>query len=476
MSKWRTRAAFLLGRVAAQALHLVGRGGTALPGLLVETLAPDWPLQVAGSLSQGAVLITGTNGKTTTSRLLGLMAEAAGWRVLRNAAGSNLMRGIASTFVQGWQQLRKDPPLLGVFEVDEATLPYAAQALRPRVLVFTNLFRDQLDRYGEVDTVATLWRHTIAQSGEAARLVLNADDPVVAGLADGNAASALVYFGIEDLALDKRELDHASDARWCPRCGSELCYSAVFYSHIGHYRCQQCGYARPRPQVVVERVELKGVRESRVWLRTPWGNWEEGLPLPGLYNVSNVLAAIAAAHALELPPEAIAHALRHISPAFGRGESLQIEGRRVHLLLVKNPAGFTQVARTLAQQPGELHLVVALNDGFADGRDVSWIWDADLTALAGRCRLVVVSGRRAEDMALRLRSAGVLPSASAWLLEKDLARALRLALARTPEGGELFVLPTYTALLEARAHLARWSGSRPFWKEPMAPAEQERPR
>jgi len=438
-------------------------GGTALPGLVAERIDPGIVAGMAARLGRGSVLVTGTNGKTTTARLLRSIAQAAGLRPVANRAGSNLMRGIAAALAEaaeltgGFSQRHRR---LGIFEVDEATLPEAAAALRPRAVVFTNLFRDQLDRYGEVEHVAAVWRSAVAALPATATVVLNADDPSVAGLAS-SAAGERLFYGLEDTGCGVDRLEHAADARWCSACGGELVYAAVFYGHLGHWRCPGCGLARPAPAIAGRELaqEAEGLRLT---LGLPGGDLTARLPLTGVYNACNALAAAAAAHALGLENEAIEKGLASFTVAFGRQERLTVSGRRVHVILAKNPAGLNQVLRTITADGQAQDIALFLNDNIADGRDVSWIWDVDFELLAGKTRSLTVSGTRAWDMALRLKYAGVDSSPH---VESDSALALRRALRETPEGGDLYVIPTYTAMLQVRDLLARWGGRGAFWQE-----------
>ncbi len=440
-------------------------GGTALPGLVAERIDPEFVSGLSGRLGQGNALVTGTNGKTTTAGLVRSIAAAAHLETVANRAGSNMMRGIAASLAEsaGWDGEYAAPnKLLGVFEVDEATVPEAAWAVRPRAVVFTNLFRDQLDRYGEVDYVASVWRGAVASWPNVAALVLNADDPSVAALGH-YATGRVVYYGIKDRSVASGEaLEHAADARWCIGCGAELKYDAVFYGHLGHWRCTRCGNERPR--VEVGAVQVAPDRDStRLSIALPGGEFEVGLPLAGLYNAYNAVAAAAGAFALGMDAEAIKRGLASFTAAFGRQEKLEVDGRRVEVLLAKNPAGLNQVLQTITTQPrGPLHLAFFLNDGLADGRDISWIWDVDFEALNGKASAITVSGTRAWDMALRLKYAGL---EQAVTVEQDAERSLRQAIRQTPEGGVLHVIPTYTAMLQVRETLAGWAGRNPFWEE-----------
>ncbi len=462
----RERGALLAGRAAGAATRAFHRGGgTALPGLVAGRLAPHLVEALADGLGRGTVTVTGTNGKTTTAHLLGAIAHAGGWDVVANRSGSNLERGLLTTFVDATARDRPavgDDLRLGIFEVDEAALPRLFPRLRPRVAVFLNLFRDQLDRYGEVDSVAEGWRAMLdapSGAGSAAPvLVLNADDPSVALLAEG-ARGPVVTFGVDDprVALPGRE--HASDARFC-LCGARFAYTAVHMGHVGHWRCPACGRARPEPAVRARRVEL-AAEQATVELDIAGEAATLVLPLSGLYSVYNALAAAAAGHALGLPATTIVAALAGAGPAFGRQERFDVDGRAVRVLLAKNPTGLNEVIRALRAGGPPLHLLALLNDGIQDGRDVSWIYDADVERLAALAPDLVCGGDRAADLALRCALAGVEPRA----VETDVERALDVALAGTPRGARLEVVPTYTAMLRVREALARRAGVRPYWEQ-----------
>jgi UDP-N-acetylmuramyl tripeptide synthase len=329
--------------------------------------------------------------------------------------------------------------------------------------VLGNLFRDQLDRYGELELLADRWAALVtdedADSERAPRFVLNADDPLVADLGRGRAGA--VYFGLEDDSQALPELQHAADSKHCRNCGHAYVYEAVYLAHMGRYRCPNCGRKRPEPTVAATRVELRGMSGADIELRTPQGSLSLSLPLPGLYNVYNAIGAATTALELGVPLELVGEALEGFAGAFGRVETIAVDGRELSILLVKNPAGANEVLRTLTLEDGSLDLWLALNDKIADGRDVSWIWDADFELLGGRIRRVTCSGTRAAEMALRLKYAGM--NGTEIAVERDLDRSLDAALEAAPTGGRLYALPTYTALLELRDLLAqrglarRWS-------------------
>jgi UDP-N-acetylmuramyl tripeptide synthase len=340
-------------------------------------------------------------------------------------------------------------------------------------MLLGNLYRDQLDRYGELETIADRWAAIVAAQPDRTMLVLNADDPLVADLgrvhesppsrtadaADWGVAELVpnaVYFGVDDDALALAELQHASDSKHCRRCGHAYTYEAVYLAHLGHYQCPNCGQKRPEPAVVGTDVELRGIRTAAFTLR---GRRVE-LPLPGLYNVYNALAAAALTLSLGIELDDVVSGLEAVAPAFGRAETLDLDGRRASLLLVKNPAGANEVLRTLALEDGELDLLGVLNDRIADGRDVSWVWDADWELLVGRVRRFTCSGTRAAELALRMKYAGMDPSR--LHVVDDLEQALDEALA--DGDGPLYIVPTYTALLELRDVLTKRGHAEAYWR------------
>jgi UDP-N-acetylmuramyl tripeptide synthase len=444
-----------LARLMRAASRRLGRtGGTTAPGRVLLRLSPGALRKMAVDLDEGSLLVSATNGKTTTSAMLAACLERAGRPVVHNRAGSNMAWGVATALLDA----DRGAGQLGLFEVDEAWLPSVAEQVNPKLLLLSNLFRDQLDRYGELELLADRWAELVERLDGHARFVLNADDPLVADL--GRDRSGVTYFGVEDDSQALPGMQHAADSKHCRNCGHAYVYEAIYLGHMGRYRCPNCGRERPRPQVAATGVQLDGMSGSRVELRTPQGPLAVRLPLPGLYNVYNAVAAAATALELGVPLATVGEALEGFSGAFGRVETIAIDGREVSILLVKNPAGANEVLRTLTLEDGALDLWLALNDRVADGRDVSWIWDADFEVLAGRVRRVTCSGTRAEEMALRLKYAGI---DAELLVERDLRRSLDAAVAGAA-GQRLYALPTYTALLELRDLLSR-RGLAKRWSE-----------
>ena len=531
----RAGLAIVGGRAAgalSRRLHL--GGGTSIVGLVAERFYPNIVTHLAKQLEHGSIAVTGTNGKTTTSGFIAAILSDAGLRVWRNREGSNLMGGITSSLVMRGLpngHLRRAGRAISILEVDEAVIPQVVHTIPPRVLVFTNLFRDQLDRYGEVDSVASRWHKAIRQLPRETVLVLNADDPTTAYLASSFEGRVL-YFGIDDPSLDftkqpdAAERHQVMDARTCPKCGGEYIYELRFYSHMGHYRCMRCDYARPQPDVRAVKVQSDDFDRMRIQLATsiPTASTakvqqqEITVPLPGMYNVYNALAAATVAQALEIGWGPIVTGIEQFKPIFGRGERIQVEGRTLRLLLAKNPTGFNEVLRTLFNEGTQRHMLFVLNDNIADGRDISWIWDVDFERTVRQTATLVVAGSRALDLALRLKYAGMneeemfiikpaslsaaqrtsaaynrnrpitknryskqrrannvaaaeavksIEHVSATTLPRHagIAAALDVAIHQTPAGETLFVVPTYTGLLEIHQELEKRGLTPHYWEE-----------
>jgi len=448
----RLTTATALGRAAGEASRLLRRGGgTTLPGVVARFVDRGVACELSDGLERGSILISGTNGKTTTTRLISALLGAGGRNIVHNRAGANLMSGITTALLQSGGDT-------GLFEVDEATLPAAIAELRPKLVLCLNLFRDQLDRYGELNTLGSKWAAALAQLPPDATVLLNADDPLVASLGR-DLRCHVEYFGLDSPNQQLAAMQHAADSIYCPRCGALLVFDAIYYGHLGHYACGACGFARLTPTFVARDVHLSLDAPSTFAV----GDLRLETSLPGLYNVYNVLAAVAAALTLGLPSDLIASTVQAFSGAFGRTETIDIAGKRLRLLLAKNPVGFNELIRTLLLDPEPLHLYVALNDRIADGEDVSWIWDADLELLAGRCATVLVGGARAEDMAVRLKYAGFPPTILELAL--DHATAIGHLLASTPGGATAYAVLTYTALLDLHQTLAASGAVRHFWQD-----------
>jgi UDP-N-acetylmuramyl tripeptide synthase len=449
--------------VGALSRHSGRGGGTTLPGRLLLRMAPEAIATLGRRLTGATTIVSATNGKTTTAGMIAAALAAVGRRPVHNRAGSNMSWGVATALLE---QSGDE----GLFEVDEAWLPRIAAELDPRLVVLSNLFRDQLDRYGELERLADDWAALVSERAGQTGFVLNADDPLVADLGRDRELArrpGVTYFGIEDPSQALPELQHAFDAKHCRRCGHPYSYERAFVGHLGHYMCPNCHADRPSPDLAATEIELEGMSGSRFVVRDAEREHEVRIPLPGLYNVYNALAALATVVRLDVPIERAISGLANVEAAFGRVETIDVSGVPVAILLIKNPAGTNEVLRTLRLEAAgdrgsghRLELWIALNDRIADGRDVSWIWDADFELLAGIVDRIHCSGTRAPEIAARLKYAGIEPDRIT--VDESIERSLDAAVATAD--GRLFALPTYTALIELRTLLASRGLAREFWR------------
>jgi UDP-N-acetylmuramyl tripeptide synthase len=443
-----------VARAAGRLSRLAGAGGgTTVPGKLLWKLDPGAIDRLATRLVDGSTLISATNGKTTTSAMAAEILGAR-FRLAHNSSGANLVSGVASTLLEA------DGAELGLFEVDEAALPEIAARLRPRVLCLGNLFRDQLDRYGELEHVAERWRGAVRDLPPEAGLVVNADDPQVGDLARERPGA--VTFGVDDPAHARPALQHAADSKYCVRCGTPYDYAPAYLGHLGDYRCPRCGHARPPLVVSARDVRLRGLDGVGFRLVTPEGERQVDLTVPGLYNVYNALAAASLARSLGASLDEVAAGLERFRAAFGRFERIAVGERRLLMLLIKNPAGANEAVRTIVDGGVPATVVIGLNDAIADGRDVSWIWDVDFEPLLDGLQTLVATGDRAAELALRFKYAGLDPAAIE--VEPSPERALDRGLELTPPDGELVLLPTYTAMLALRKIVSERGFVRPYWE------------
>jgi lipid II isoglutaminyl synthase (glutamine-hydrolysing) len=446
----RLAAEIAAARAIAGLSRLVGAGaGMTVPGKLLSKLDPAAIDRLAARLPAGAAAVSATNGKTTTSAMAAEILRPR-FRLAHNRSGANLVSGVASTL------LSSDGAELGLLEVDEAALPEVLRRVRPRAVLLGNLFRDQLDRYGELELIAERWRQAVAALPAGTAVILNADDPQVGSLGGS------VYYGLDDPSVARPSLQHAADSKYCVRCGTPYRYRAAYVGHLGDYRCPSCGHARPALDLSARSIELEGLERAAFDLVAPEGTRRVELALPGLYNVYNALGAAALARALGASLDEIVDGLGRFSAAFGRFERIAVDGKQLVLLLIKNPAGANEAVRTLVEGRPPRVAVVALNDAIADGRDVSWIWDVDFEPLLAGLDRVVAAGSRAAELALRFKYGGL--DEGSIEVEADLARALDRGLQLTPDGGELVVLPTYTAMLALQRLLADRGLAKKYWE------------
>ncbi len=461
----RTSLAIISAQFLTFLMRLLGSGGTSLPGKVALRICPDLLHRLSGRFE--VVMVTGTNGKTTTARMIARLLEVSGITYRTNKSGANLASGITATVACAVTPLGRPKSGTLLLEADEAAFRRTAPALKPKAVVVTNFFRDQLDRYGELYSTLNSVRDGLDGTPDTL-LVFNADDSLCASLGidmatGGLAGRPLFPYGLSAAASPGKEPE-VSDAAFCIRCSARYGYKVSSYGHLGHFACPSCGYARPEPLVQCETVVEK-TDGSHILIRTPRGNYEADIGLPGLYNVYNALSAAALAEALSLHQKDVVKSLAGFERGFGRMESFTAENRTVQIILVKNPTGFNQVLHYLSGLPGPVVPAFLINDRIADGTDVSWLWDVDFEHFAessGNMPLMAVSGIRADDMAVRLKYAGVKADRIVVLPEPE--DLFDIALSRVPEGGMLCLMPTYTALLALRKILARRYRLKDFWK------------
>lgn len=433
----RGKIAVLAGKTVKYGLLLLNRSaGATWPGEIALRIDPG----IIKRLLKGktVILVAGTNGKTTTAKMIETILKTAGKRVKRNTSGANLDNGIASILISDTFGGTPKSDVF-VFEVDEATLPVLLRSVTPTALVLLNLFRDQLDRYGEVDTIAVKWQEALSRLPKTVKIVMNADDPHLVSLAKALAAET-EYFALDDPSLYLPAMQHATDTIYCPQCGTKLTFGGVYFSHLGKWACGRCGLYHPEPAVIASDFDS---------------------PLEGVYNKYNTLAAALTAHILGLPDDTIREGLKRFTPAFGRQEELVFQGKAVKILLSKNPTGFNESIRTVLASEKKGPLLLLLNDRIPDGTDVSWIWDVDFEVLSGYPYPIIVSGDRVFDLGLRLKYAGLdekpeagnrNPDKNHILFEtvQEPDTAVGKAIGCVEKNQTLWILPTYSAMLDVR--------------------------
>jgi lipid II isoglutaminyl synthase (glutamine-hydrolysing) len=466
----RRAFAVSMGKALRGGSRRLGKGdGSAVPGAVALAIDPSTLAGLVAEIPRGAVLVTGSNGKGTTCRMLAEVMRAAGLRPILNREGSNQLSGLATTLVASSSRsghLPADDQAIGLFEVDEGSFPGIIKQIdRPRALVFTNVFRDQLDRYLEPAYLMSVLERAIRNLPADTTLILNADDPRVAYLAP-ELENPRLYFGIQDTLHGRDGIDPTSDSPRCPRCGGELTYGCVFYAHLGHWTCHGCGLARPEPRVRLTKIDLLGSASSRVQAATGDAEMVLEIPVPGLYNAYNAAAALAAATACRLPDRAFC-AIERVTPNSLRMERVQVAGHDVYLTLAKNANGYTEVLRAVLSDGQPKRIMLGLNDCVGKQPDTSWIWDVDFDSLRGLIPSPVVTGNRAHDLTVRLKYAGWLGTTKATTLttEPDPVRAFQLSLARTPPGEPLWLVSTSIALQQVRRWLRQQGFVREVWRE-----------
>jgi len=459
--KFRLGLAIIVTKLTVFGLRMVGRGGTSLPGKIALKICPD----IFNRLSDRfrIIMITGTNGKTTTSRIIEGMLQKAGLKYISNKSGANLASGIATTLISALSLTGKPIVRTALLETDEAAFRTLAPKLKPEIIVVTNFFRDQLDRYGELYTTLNNVREGIQGTPES-RLILNADDSLCASLGQ-NIPNPVIYFGLGDKVYPEDYLIANADAAFCIHCKSRYEYLSTSFGHLGHFKCPNCGYERPSAQIECTQVLEYDNLSSTIEIKIPDGKITVKLALPGLYNIYNALAGTAAGHLLELKEEDLVYVLEGFECGFGRMETLSVNGLNLKMILVKNPTGFNQVLKYLMTQKDKCVVGFAINDKLADGTDISWLWDVDfeiLSFMQNKIRKFFVSGIRAEDMAVRLKYAGI-PSDSIVIRHGE-AQLIDSMMEASKENDTVYILPTYTAMLDIRKELKKRFNLKEFWE------------
>ena len=438
---WRFWAALWAGKIITMGLLVSGKKGTTLPGKIANWIDPQIMRHLSVAYTDGIVMVTGTNGKTTTANLLASIFREAGKAFAFNQAGANLVTGITGALIQNTRWSGISRASLALLEVDEATVPKFCEQVSPSLAIVTNFFRDQLDRYGELDTTVRMVRESLPKE---TMLVLNADDPLVAQF--GTNHPEAIYYGVERTPDSRSESQETREARFCPICGTELDYTLFHYGQLGIFNCLGCGFHRPEPEILAQNVRPE---EGLLLFRV--GVTSYTLSLQGYYNLYNALAALTAARQLGLSDSLIEKGLREFVPQAGRMERFYLPEGEITLTLVKNPTGFDQVIQTMLGTDKPLRILIGINDLAADGRDISWLWDVNFERLGrheARIHQVICTGLRAEDIALRLKYAGV--SVEKLVLEHTLVEAVNRLQANRSEAEVAFILPTYTLLFPLR--------------------------
>lgn len=427
----------LLGKLISSASRTLNAGsGSTWPGHIALSLNPNFIKQIINKNKHlKVILIAGTNGKTTTGKLIQTILEKNGKKVFQNAAGANLLNGIASSILLRSSILSAINYDYAIFEIDENTLPLILKEIEnPDYVMILNLFRDQLDRYGEINTIANKWKKALRNLNKDTNLILNADDPQIAflGLSRCVASdphpvwkSSALFFGLDRKTLTDKNIQHASDSTYCPNCGKKLIYNSVYFSHLGDWFCKKCNFKHPEKTFTFSPI----------------------YPLPGAYNEYNTNAAVLLTKTIGTKEQNINSALQNFKPAFGRQEILNINGKKVQIFLSKNPTSLNESLKTISRLNAK-NLLLILNDRIPDGRDVSWIWDVDFEEIIDQHGFVSVTGDRAYDMALRLKYA-CIPIKDEQIYT-DLGKAIRENLNNLKANETLYILPTYSAMLEVR--------------------------
>ena len=439
------------------ALRLLGRGGTNLPGKLALKCCPDILAHLGKQVN--TVVVTGTNGKTTSARMLEEAYKKADVKAFSNRSGANLLPGITAEFIGNASLFGKMRVQHAIIECDEAAFRHAAKYLDAKVILVTNVFRDQLDRFGEIANTISSIGAGISQSPNAT-LCINGDCPLLVFMVQ-NLNKPVCYFGAED-SFGQEGGGSMVEAMACPKCQTKLVYAYKTYGHLGAYACESCDFKRPKTQVSVVKLLSQTADNTTVEVKIGETISQTNINLPGIYNVYNAIGVLAVCSVLAMPISKMLEALAEFQGGFGRMEAMTVGKAKVRMILVKNPIGASQVFTYLAGMKEACKLVVCLNDRSGDGADVSWIWDIETEALLEmqeEIESIYCGGIRADELAVWLKYVGIRE-------EKIQVEHNMDALLQTVAESELpvYMMPTYTAMLEMRGKLEKEYGLGRFWE------------
>lgn len=443
--KIRRMAAVTAAKFTGYICKKMGRQGVTWAGKIALKLCPDILEQLSGQVREKIFVVCGTNGKTTTNNMLCAALEKEGKKVICNHTGSNMLNGVVAAFVLGAKWNGTLDADYACIEVDEASTKYIFPAIHPDYMVMTNLFRDQLDRYGEIDITMNILEEMMRKVSEM-KVIVNGDDALSAYLAM-DSGNPYVTYGISKPVV-QFAANEIREGRFCKKCGERLQYSFYHYSQLGDYKCPKCGFQRPALQYDAYDVKVGEQLSFRVEDKLLSANYK------GFYNVYNILAAYAAIRTAGFSGNSFYEMLKSFNPENGRMEQFRIEGTGVMLNLAKNPAGFNQNISAVMQDKSPKDIMIVINDNAQDGRDISWLWDVDFDLLKEESiRSITVSGIRCQDMRLRLKYVDI-PSE----LEPDVESAVKSCVKKGT--GNLYVLVNYTALFSTRNILKKLEGEK----------------
>ncbi len=466
--KFRQLISIFVSKLAILSLRLLRRGGTTLPGKVALRLYPGILKAIAEDFE--IIIVTGTNGKTTTTRIIEEILKNNNIEYITNKSGANLLSGITTLFIQGVSLVGRPKYKVALIESDEAAFNQVTKHIKPKAVVVTNFFRDQLDRFGELYSTLNAVKSGLERIDDNTTIILNADDSMCSSLGK-DTSKRVIYYGINQEAFQGSSENINSDAMFCIFCKNKYEYSNHIYGHLGSFCCPNCGYSRPEAHLECTEIQEAGSSSSTIrWkfnsaILNETTELTTKINLPGLYNIYNALSAAACGLSLNFSIDTVTSALQSFESGFGRMETIKVQDKNIKLILVKNPTGFNQVLSFLALDAQDLNVAFLINDNLADGTDISWLWDVDfeqLNNVSDKIIQLVTSGVRGEDMAVRLKYSGL--DTHKIRIIKDYHMLIDEGLKNTPSGGCFYILPTYTAMLDIRGILKKKFNLKEFWK------------